>query len=245
MDEASGLARQICAYCENYRLPDIEEFLRQNRPQIQFLYPLKRSAVLGPFREFYQRFYSSGPPRCLVFGINPGRLGAGVTGIQFTDTIRLEKNCGIPWPGSRSRESSSEFIYSMIEEYGRRVGRSDVSAFFQNFLLQSLLPLGLVSSGGNRARNFNFYDDKELLDICREKIVRHIQTLLLWGCRRDLAFCLGSGTNLKVLRQLNHEFQFFARIIALEHPRYVMQYKYKERQLYIAKYCDHFCAALP
>jgi hypothetical protein len=29
-------------------------------------------------------------------------------------------------------------------------------------------------------------------------------------------------------------------LVALEHPRYVMQYKYREREAYIAKYLEAF-----
>ena len=41
-------------------------------------------------KAFYQKFYNDKEPRKLVLGINPGRLGAGATGIPFTDTRRME-----------------------------------------------------------------------------------------------------------------------------------------------------------
>ena len=61
--------------------------------------------VLNPFEgaspeqerslaDFYNKFYSDSKPRNLILGINPGRLGAGATGIPFTDTKRL-RECGI------------------------------------------------------------------------------------------------------------------------------------------------------
>ena len=61
--------------------------------------------VLNPFvgaspeqeaalRGFYHTFYNDNKPRNLILGINPGRLGAGATGIPFTDTKRLIE-CGI------------------------------------------------------------------------------------------------------------------------------------------------------
>ena len=64
-------------------------------------------AVLNPFEgaspaqeralsDFYHRFYNDDKPRNLILGINPGRLGAGATGIPFTDTKRLVA-CGIPF----------------------------------------------------------------------------------------------------------------------------------------------------
>ena len=66
-------------------------------------------AIMNPFREnpkiipvitqFYSKFYSDNNSRHLILGINPGRFGAGVTGIPFTDTKRLSENCGLSIPG--------------------------------------------------------------------------------------------------------------------------------------------------
>jgi hypothetical protein len=45
--------------------------------------------------EFYHKYYDDCERRRFIIGINPGRNGAGVTGIPFTDTKRLESVCGI------------------------------------------------------------------------------------------------------------------------------------------------------
>ncbi|MCH1402580.1 MAG: DUF4918 family protein, partial [Schleiferiaceae bacterium] len=50
----------------------------------------------------------------------------------------------------------------------------------------------------------------------------------------------GTGKNLKFLQKLNEEYNFTPELVALEHPRYVMQYKYKHREQYIAKYLEAF-----
>jgi len=52
---------------------------------------------MNPFREnpealivsgkFYKKYYNDNNPRFLILGINPGRFGAGVTGIPFTLAI--------------------------------------------------------------------------------------------------------------------------------------------------------------
>ncbi len=57
-------------------------------------------AIMNPFQEnprapeisslFYKKYYNDNNTRRLILGINPGRFGAGVTGIPFTDTKRLE-----------------------------------------------------------------------------------------------------------------------------------------------------------
>ncbi len=253
------LDSRICQYYQNYRLPDIEQFLQKNLTQVRLLYPLENQATFASFCQFYQKFYHCAldslgssfvdfcSARHLIFGINPGRLGAGITGVQFTDTIRLAQDCGIAWHGPDSREPSAEFIYKMIAVYGRSKSNNEiddrVALFYNDFLIQSLLPLGFIRYKGNKKINFNFYENKELLSLCLKKIVEHIQELLSWDCfRTDTAFCLGSSKNFKILQQLNQEFQFFDQIIALEHPRYIMQYKYSQYQQYIDKYCQCFLA---
>ena len=39
---------------------------------------------------------------------------------------------------------------------------------------------------------------------------------------------------------MNKEYQFFRKVIALEHPRYIMQYKNKYKDEYIADYIRKF-----
>ena len=50
--------------------------------------------------------------RHLLLGINPGRFGGGVTGIPFTDPIRLQNVCGIENNFEKKQELSSVFIYA-------------------------------------------------------------------------------------------------------------------------------------
>ena len=65
-------------------------------------------SVMNPFRnnprtmavvsQFYRKFYTDNKERRLILGINPGRFGAGITGIPFTDTVRLREKCGLLIP---------------------------------------------------------------------------------------------------------------------------------------------------
>ena len=61
-----------------------------------------------------------------------------------------------------------------------------------------------------------------------------------WFIDTDTAFCFGTGKNEKFLQELNEEKKYFSQIIALEHPRFIMQYKSKSKQLYIDKYVRNF-----
>ena len=70
-------------------------------------------------------------------------VGAGVTGIPFTDPLCLEQNCGIQNPFDKRPELSSDFIYRFISAYG------SAESFYSKFLISSLCPLGFVRNGKN------------------------------------------------------------------------------------------------
>ncbi|MCL4483959.1 MAG: DUF4918 family protein [Bacteroidetes bacterium] len=55
-----------------------------------------------------------------------------------------------------------------------------------------------------------------------------------------MCYCFGTGKNEQFLRAINKEYGFFKEIIALEHPRFIMQYKSKSKQEYIDKYIQAF-----
>src|SRR5574337_1607266 len=83
-------------------------------PGVAVLDPLRgehAAEVRRVVREFHRRFYADERPRLLALGINPGRLGAGSTGLPFTDTKRCESDLGIAVRGFRTHEPSSDFFY--------------------------------------------------------------------------------------------------------------------------------------
>ena len=202
-------------------------------------------SIMNPFREnpqiiplisqFYSRFYNDNLQRHIILGINPGRFGAGVTGIPFTDTKRLAEKCGLSIPGLQTFETSSVFFYDMIDRYG------GTEKFYSDFFISSVVPLGFttVNSAGKHI-NYNYYDSKKLIGLLYDFIVESLEKQLHFGIERDVCFCLGTGKNYKFLLHLNEELKLFGRIVPLEHPRYIMQYKSKQKQYYIAKYLEEF-----
>lgn len=136
--------------------------------------------VMNPFREgtdslsvssaFYRKFYNDSKPRHLILGINPGRFGAGVTGIPFTDTKRLKNECGLEYHGSETHEPSSVFVYEVIEAYG------GPEQFYADFYINSVCPLGFViMDEKGRFKNYNYYDNPALTEIVRPFIVESIR----------------------------------------------------------------------
>ena len=180
---------------------------------------------------FHRTYYSDDRPRTLMLGINPGRLGAGSTGLPFTDTKRCESDLGIPVNGLRTHEPSSDFFYQMI----RAVGGTE--AFYQSVYVHSICPLGFVKTGPTGGYiNLNYYDDKALECAVTPFVEQWLRTLIGCVMRTDTVLCIGTGKNAAYFNKLNDRLKLFDRIIALEHPRYVMQYKSKSMEAYIDKY---------
>lgn len=62
---------------------------------IEVMNPFTDSYIFGYCKKFYAKYYNTTQQRTLIVGINPGRFGGGLTGIPFTDPIKLENECGI------------------------------------------------------------------------------------------------------------------------------------------------------
>jgi hypothetical protein len=201
--------------------------------------------ILNPFQEnkeilpvssvFYRKYYADYKPRHMILGINPGRFGGGLTGVPFTDPKRLQKECGIAYSGKETHEPSSVFVYEVVNAFG------SPEAFYQKFYINSVCPLGFTAQGKNGNEvNYNYYDQPDLTRAVYPFIVESIQKQIGFGVNTDVCFCFGTGKNEKFLKKLNDEQQFFKSIVALEHPRFVMQYKAKSKHFYIDKYLRAF-----
>ncbi len=196
--------------------------------------------IMNPFQEnpkvleissqFYRQYYNDEQPRRLILGINPGRFGAGLTGIPFTDPKRLVEKCGIPFSGDKAHEPSSVFVYEVIEAFG------GAEIFYRQFYINSVCPLGFVRFTEKGEVNYNYYDSKELTAAVKPFILENIQKQIDLGCHTDTCFCFGTGQNFKFLDAINREHRFFGKVVPLDHPRFVMQYKAKSKADYIDKY---------
>jgi hypothetical protein len=188
--------------------------------------PYTDAKVRGWVRAFLDRHFSDNVKRVLVFGINPGRFGAGITGVTFTDPVALAEECGIENDLARRRELSSIFIYKVIERYG------GTREFYRRFFLTAVSPLGFTRNG----KNLNYYDEPALERAMTPFITDTIEQQIALGARRDHAIVLGVGENLRFLQRLNERHRFFLKIEALAHPRWIMQYRRRQVETYLAKY---------
>jgi hypothetical protein len=175
---------------------------------------------------FFQKYYSDNRPRALLIGINPGRFGAGVTGVMFTDPVRLQSVCGIESELPKRPELSSVFIYEMIAAYGT------AEEFYGNFLFAALSPLGFLRDG----KNLNYYDVPELREGLEGFMVESIRSHLSMGADHRKAFVLGMGQNAANMQRLNQKYRFFEELVPLPHPRWIMQYRLKRKNEFVGLY---------
>ncbi|MFV8269960.1 SMUG2 DNA glycosylase family protein [Flavobacterium sp. GT2N3] len=179
---------------------------------------------------FYHKYYNDFQPRKFIIGINPSRHGAGVTGVPFTDTKRLESVCGIKMQSAHTHEISSVFMYDMITEFG------GCDHFYDQFYINSPFPLAITRQAKDgKWLNANYYDDIQLFKMVKDFMVLSIKNHISLGLDTSEVFVLGKK-NALFIEKLNKEEKLFDNIKVLEHPRYIQQYKSKEKQFYIDKY---------
>ena len=195
---------------------------------------IENPETMQVMEQFYRKYYQDDKPRKFIVGINPSRHGAGVTGVPFTDTKRLQDKCGIKMESASTHEVSSVFVYDMIEQYG------GTEKFYQEFYINSPFPLAIVRKTDNgKWVNANYYDDPTLFEMTKDFMIESLKKHIAIGVDTDEVFVLGKK-NADFIKKLNKEAQLFNKIIVLEHPRFIQQYKSKEKQLYIDKYIMNF-----
>jgi hypothetical protein len=202
--------------------------LKLNSDLIGVMNPFKNPEKLELTEIFYRKYFNDNHSRHFLFGINPGRFGAGITGISFTDPINLEKECGIVNNFDKKPELSSQFIYQVISAFGGPL------EFYSEFFITAVSPLGFTQNGVN----LNYYDSKELMNEVRPFIVKSIREQMDFGAHREVCICIGGNKNYSFLKKLNEEYRFFDEIIPLEHPRFIIQYRRKSVDQYISKYLE-------
>lgn len=198
---------------------------------------LSNPETLVVMEQFYRKYYADSSPRQFIVGINPSRHGAGVTGVPFTDTKRLESVCGITMKSAHTHEVSSVFMYDMIEAYGGPI------PFYKHFYINSPFPLAIVREiKPGQWVNANYYDDPTLFAAVKDFMIASLKKHISMGLDVSKIFVLGKK-NATFIEKLNKEAHLFGQIEVLEHPRYIQQYKSKEKDAYILKYLNILGAA--
>jgi hypothetical protein len=209
----------------------VVEFYRRLRPPrltglgVDALYPYRDPAAMQVTSAFYRKFFDDSRQRVFIIGINPGRFGAGTTGVPFTDPVSLEK-IGIENPFAKRRELSAVFIESLVERFG------GPEKFYKSFFITAASPIGFTKGG----KNYNYYDNPQHSAAVRPFIVKTLRAQLDFGARRHAAIVLGTGKNFAFLERLNQEHRFFDKLLVVEHPRFIMQY----RRPHVGRFLDKY-----
>lgn len=190
---------------------------------------LNNPETLVVMEKFYHKYYNDSDKRKFLIGINPSRHGAGVTGVPFTDTKRLESVCGIPMASAYTHEVSSVFVYDMIAEYG------GAEEFYREVYINSPFPLAIVRKSKGSWINANYYDDKALFNDVKDFMIDSLKKHISLNLDTSEVFIMGKK-NADFIAKLNQKAGLFDKMTVLEHPRYIQQYKSKDKQLYIDKY---------
>lgn len=219
-----SFAKSLMEYYQNLEAP-----IKLPR-EIEVMNPYQSKETFRLAATFYHKFYDDSNARIICFGINPGRFGAGLTGVPFTDPIRLEEDCGIPNDFDKKPELSTRFIYEMIHAYG------GPKAFYSKFYISGVSPLGYLKDGVN----INYYDLKGYKQLFEKYAVEQIVAQLKLNIRTDIAFSIGKGKNIEFLNWINKKHGFFKEILPLPHPRWVMQYRLKRKEEFVQEYVAAF-----
>jgi hypothetical protein len=215
-----SFAAALLAFLDGLGLPVVPE-------EVEVLNPLADPAVRAYAAQFYARFYGDRNQRVCILGINPGRFGSGTTGVPFIDPVSLRELCGIDNALPPRRELSAQFVEQVVRDWGGP-GR-----FYRDFFITAVCPWGFTRGG----KNYNYYDSPQLLASLEPLLVAKLQEQLdTLPVSRRVAIVLGAGKNMAELDRLNAAHGFFEHVVALEHPRFIMQYRRKRVDEYIAQY---------
>ena len=84
--------------------------------------------------------------------------------------------------------------------------------------------------------NYNYYDAPALIKTLWPDLQHSLrQQVADFGLRRDVAVSLGRR-NGEFLKKLNNELGLFDKIVVLDHPRYLMQYRRRDLEANVTKY---------
>lgn len=160
-------------------------------------------------RAFYKQYYPESEQersKLVLCGINPGRKGAGKTGVPFLDFKSLSQL--LPNINYRDEEQSAQFIYKLISHIGAK-------KFFDNIYLTNISWLGFVGLKDGRRINVNYYElDEEEQEIFTLGFIHEMDILKPYciiplgeQVEKNLRQMQKKGTlKYKIGHRLNHPF---------------------------------------
>jgi len=165
--------------------------------------------------DFWRRFYPEELPRRVICGLNPGRFGAGLTGVPFTDFQTLSR--WMPSVEGQDTEPSAQFFAKIVDAIG-------VDSFFQRFYVTNVSAVGYVKDG----RNLNYHDlPADALEVVEQNFTEEMR---LVAPTRVVA--LGKHAYATVKKTLPSDID----ITYLAHPSWIMTYRRRELDAWVQRY---------
>lgn len=96
-------------------------------------------------KRFNEKYYNGNYPKTVLCGINPGKNGAGKTGIPFIDFTSLSQL--LDGVERSDTERSAQFFYDIVQEFG-------AERFYKSFYVTNISWLGFMKDG----KNVNYYN---------------------------------------------------------------------------------------
>lgn len=164
--------------------------------------------------DFWRRFYPEELPRQVICGLNPGRLGAGLTGVPFTDFKTLSR--WMPSVERQDTEPSAQFFAQVVEAVG-------VEAFFRRFYVTNVSAVGYVKDG----RNLNYHDlPADALEVAERRFVEEMEIV-----RPQRIIALGRQVERSIKKLIPN-----VVVTYLPHPAWVSTYRKAAQHNWIERY---------
>ncbi len=132
--------------------------------------------------------------------------------------------------------SSANAADGSVVDIRRNITLSETDPVYKDFYINSPFPLAIIRQTKNgKWLNANYYDDPILFEMVKGFMINSLKKHISLGLDTSEVFVLGKK-NADFIQKLNKEAKLFDSLKTLEHPRYIQQYKSKEKQQYIDKY---------
>ncbi|MEY2342744.1 uracil-DNA glycosylase family protein [Acidithiobacillus sp. IBUN Pt1247-S3] len=168
--------------------------------------------------QFWQQYIPEPLPQTVILGLNPGRLGAGLTGIPLLDFRSLASL----FPDGRlprnDTEPSANFFHRVVQNVG-------AEKFYREFYVSNVSAVGYLRDN----KNCNYHE----LPDAAQRIVeeRFVAEMAVVAPKRIIA--LGREVEATVQRLFPDG---SVRISHLPHPSWIMTYRLREAQSWVRRY---------
>ena len=175
--------------------------------------------------EFHKKYVEPNSPKIVICGINPGRKGAGKTGIPFIDFASLTRM--LPDIKENDSEQTAKFFFSVIQKIG-------IENFYKNFHVTNLSWFGFSRIDKNKNVNYDNEDiPAEIKNCLIDKFVEEMELI-----NPDYIITLSKDV-LYELKSLKEQKKISSEIGArLNHPSWITTYRSKDINMWKIKYVE-------